>query len=183
MLFTQRHCKLSTSLFRLSFLIIHISNVDLLLVVTTGWYFRVVQVGHSYRQNGTILAEAQRSNTGVVTMKLTQSLLVESVPNVDVAVGTTRRKSIVTGMKTYRVHGINVLDVVVLYPMTLEGVLFLLGFGGSVQVFYRHSSFYATQNVALKVKYLVISQRSKLENTRIQSNLDFDYFILLLVTK
>lgn len=53
-------------------------------------------------------------------------------------------------MKTYRVHRIYVLHIVLFYSVTLERVFLFLSFRCRVQILYRNAAFDTAQYVTLK---------------------------------
>ena len=50
--------------------------------------------------NFTIITEAERGDGCGITVELTQSLLVESIPDIDVAIWSSRGKGVVAIVKT-----------------------------------------------------------------------------------
>lgn len=80
---------LQTILFRLSLLLVDVANVDCGFRSRFRWVFLFVQIRASNGQRATVVTESQGGHRCVVMMELAESLLVESVPNVDESIGAT----------------------------------------------------------------------------------------------
>lgn len=147
-------------LLRLGFLIVNVSYINFSLVVTARRDLSFIQVRHTYREYGAVVAETECSHAGVISMELAQTFLVETIPNVHVAIRTTGGECVVCRMKTDSVHRIDMLHVVLLDSVTFERILFLLGFRHCIEILDGNSAFYATQHVTLehdknkRIKYI-----------------------------
>ena len=159
----KKLCK-KTDLLGFSFLIIYISYVNFTFVVTARWMFSGIEIGRSYRENGTVVTETQGRDTRVVTMKLTQTLFVETVPYVNITVRATGCERIISRVKTYRVYWIDLLNVIFLYPVTLERIFLLLGFRCRVKIFHGYASLDTAQNVPLKMREFLVNLSEFLKN-------------------
>ena len=74
-------------------------------------------------------------------MELTESFLVEAVPDVDESVGAARREGVEAAVESDRVDGEDLLVSILLDTMTLECILLLLHLRARVHVLNGHTRY------------------------------------------
>lgn len=92
--------------FGFGFLVCHISDVDGVFGFGV-LYLAFVELGASDGECRAVVGEAEGGDCGIVAVELAETLLVEPVPDVHVAVGATRRKRVVHRVEAYRIYGVD----------------------------------------------------------------------------
>ena len=73
-------------------------------------------------------------------MKLAEPLLVEAIPDVDVAIRTTSSKGIVDVVESDGIDRVDLLHAILFDPVAFECVLLFLNFWAGVQVLHCHAA-------------------------------------------
>lgn len=139
-------------LFRLCLLFRHITNKNKWARHCFRRCIWLIQIRTSNGQRWTVRTERQRGDWCVVSMELTQSLLVETIPNVDQTIRAASCKCVVNMMKTDGIHRINDFHIVLFRSMTFECKFLLLHFWIGVKVFNGNAAFNWAHHIAFFVR-------------------------------
>lgn len=138
--------------FGLRFLVRHVSDVDGVFGQILRYLLVLVHVAGGDGQHAAVVGEGQAGDGRGVLVELTQSLLVQSVPDVDETVRASRRERVVVPVEGDGVDRVDLLDPVLLDAVALKRVLLLLDVGVRVQIFDGDSALDTAENVALLVR-------------------------------
>jgi len=111
----------------------------------------LVQIGAADGQCAAIGTKVERGDGGIVFVELTKAFLVETVPNVDYAIGTASGERLVDIVETQGIHRVDLLYVLLPVPVALEGEFAPLHFGIMIQVLHGHPALDGGHHVALLV--------------------------------
>ena len=76
----------------------------------------------------------------LLPVELTKSFLVEAVPDIDETVRASGSECVIRAVHGDGVYWVNLLNTILLNPMTFKRVLFLLNLRTGVQVFNCHAA-------------------------------------------
>ena len=136
------------TLLGLGLLVGDMADVDGVGRYRVGRLLLLVQVRAGDGQHTAVRREGQRGDGRRVAVQLTQPLLVQPVPDVDVAVRAAGGERVVLAVEADGVHRVDVLHAGLLDAVALEGVLLLLHLRARVEVLYGHAALDRAEHVA-----------------------------------
>lgn len=137
--------------FRFNFLFVHIAHVDAGIWHRCWGLVHFIEIRAANCQNAAVGAERQGSDGRVVVVELAEAFFIESIPDTDVAVTSTRGKGVVSAVKADCVYRIDQLDVVFFDAVTFEGELLFLHLGIVIKVLHSDTTLNGRHNIAFLI--------------------------------